>query len=111
MNRQISQINNQKFYIILMTVCLVVAVAVTYGGFISIAKSNAKEQEMYKYYTSIQIQRGDNLWELANEYITSEYTSMNDYIHEVKSLNSLESDTIHAGQYLTVPYYAKKVLK
>lgn len=94
-----------------MTICLVIAVAVTYGSFISIAKSNKNEEAMHKYYTSIQIQSGDTLWGLAKDYITTEYTSVNDYITEVKHLNSLENDNIHEGQYLTVPYYSSKVLE
>lgn len=110
MNRQINQTDNQKFYIILMTICLVIAVGVTYGSFISIAKSNKQEEEKHKYYTSIQIQDGDTLWDLANNYISTEYTSVNDYIREVKHLNSLEGDSINEGQYLTVPYYSSKLL-
>lgn len=110
MNRQSNQTDNQQFYIIVMTICLVIAVAVTYGSFISIAKSNQPEEKVYKYYTSIQIQSGDTLWELANDYISAEYTSVNDYIKEVKQLNSLKNDNIHEGQYLTVPYYSNKEL-
>jgi LysM repeat protein len=81
-------------------------VAVTYGSFISSAKSMNEHKSVYKYYTSIQIQAGDTLWGLADDYISEEYHSMNDYISEVKQLNSLETDDIHAGEYLTIPYYS-----
>ncbi|WP_099468124.1 cell division suppressor protein YneA [Konateibacter massiliensis] len=110
MNGQIVQKDNQRFYIIVMTICLAAAVAVTCGSFISIAKNKAPEKEVYKYYTSIQIEKGDTLWELAEDYITTEYNSVNDYIQEVKNLNSLYGDSIHEGQYLTVPYYSSQVL-
>lgn len=110
MNRSIIHINKQQYYIVLMTICLAIAVVVTCGSFISVAKNRIDDKSIYKYYTSIQIQSGDTLWELANDYISSEYTSINDYVNEVKKLNSLETDRIHEGQYLTVPYYSSKVL-
>ncbi len=110
MNRQYNETDNQQFYIIVMTICFVIAIAVTYGSFISLAKSNQPEEQVSKYYTSIQIQSGDTLWEVANEYITSEYASMNEYIKEVKHLNSLDDDKIHEGQFLTVPYYSSQML-
>lgn len=110
MNRMNIQINKQQYYIVLMTLCLAIAVVVTYGSFISVAKNKSDNTPIYKYYTSIQIQSGDTLWDLANDYITTEYQSINDYINEVKNLNSLETDDIHEGQYLTVPYYSCKAL-
>ncbi|KAB1439649.1 cell division suppressor protein YneA [Candidatus Galacturonibacter soehngenii] len=106
MNRQYNQADKQQFYIIVMTLCFVIAIAVTYGSFISLAKSNQSEDQVIKYYTSIQIQSGDTLWEVASAYITAEYESISDYIKEVKHLNSLDDDKIHEGQYLTVPYYS-----
>lgn len=110
MNIHMDETDNQRFYIFLMTLCFIMAIVVTYGSFISIAKNSNSEENGYKYYTSIQIQNGDTLWELASDYMSTEYASTNDYIKEVMSLNSLESDKIHEGQYLTVPYYSNKIL-
>lgn len=62
-----------------------------------------------KYYTSIQIESGDTLWAIADEYITDEYSDMNEYIREVCSINHISEDEIHAGQYIVVPYYAASV--
>ena len=59
-----------------------------------------------KYYTSVQIESGDTLWAIASEYITDDYTDMNEYIREVCSINHISEDEIHAGQYIVVPYYA-----
>ena len=46
-----------------------------------------------KYYTSIEVQSGDTLWSNA-------------YIDEVCSINKISQNEIHAGQYLTIPYYS-----
>lgn len=59
-----------------------------------------------KYYTSIEVQSGDTLWSIASDHITEEYRDMNAYIDEVCSINKISQDEIHAGQYLTIPYYS-----
>ena len=73
----------------------------------AIASSQSKasnEVNTYKYYTSIEVQKGDTLWTIAQQYAgdDADYAS---YIEEVKDMNQLTSDTIHAGEYLTVSYY------
>ena len=55
-------------------------------------------------YKSIQIQDGDTLWEIAEEYKTSEYESIYDYIDDLMAINGLVTDQIQEGQYLTVVY-------
>lgn len=62
--------------------------------------------ENAKYYTTIEIESGDTLWSIAQEYRTSEYRSLQAYIDEVKQINGLAGDNITTGCYLTVPYYA-----
>ncbi|MDD6193640.1 MAG: LysM peptidoglycan-binding domain-containing protein [Lachnospiraceae bacterium] len=74
---------------------------------IFVMNSSAKEEhETYKYYTSIEIQEGDSLWEIAQEYGAVAHIDSRDYIAEVKEINHLQGDEIHSGQYLTIPYYS-----
>ncbi len=60
----------------------------------------------YKYFKSIEIQSGDTLWSIAEEYMSDDYESTADYIREVKFINNIESNRITTGNYLTVPYYS-----
>ncbi|MCM1257175.1 MAG: LysM peptidoglycan-binding domain-containing protein [Roseburia sp.] len=79
----------------------------------SIFTMSAKAKEIpsgYKYYTSIVVEKGDTLWDIASQYITPEYADISEYIGEVKCLNHLAGDEIHAGEYLTIPYYSDDVL-
>jgi cell division protein YceG involved in septum cleavage len=72
-------------------------------------KSNAKQEyNAYKYYTSIQIAEGDTLWSIADSYCSDGYETRDDFIQEVKELNHIDEDSIHAGNYLTVPYYSSE---
>ena len=58
-----------------------------------------------KYYTSIRLEEGNTLWKLAERYNNHSEKSMEAYVRELKSMNCLIDDTIHAGNYLTVTYY------
>ncbi len=58
-----------------------------------------------KYYTSVLINEGDSLWSLAKKYGAGSGRDTLDYIRELRQINRLAGDTIHAGHYLTVIYY------
>ena len=60
-----------------------------------------------KSFQSLEIRNGDSLLSIAKEYAISE-TEYDAYINEVKSINNLKSDTIHAGCYLVIPVYQEK---
>ena len=58
-----------------------------------------------KRYTSVSIQPGDSLWSIASIYADGHYSSIQDYIDEVKFINNMDGDTIYAYEYLLIPYY------
>ena len=62
----------------------------------------------FKYYTSVTVAAGDNLWNLADDYIDYDYyKNKNSYIAEVQHINHLDdSCSIKAGQILILPYYS-----
>lgn len=92
--------------IIMITAALMFCVI----ALVFVSNSNAQEEhENYKYYTSIQIQEGDSLWAIAQEYGSVAHIDCHDYIAEVKEINHLQGDEIHSGQYLTVPYYSAQI--
>ena len=71
-------------------------------------KTTADESlELNKYYTSITVESGDTLWDIAKEYRKSETSDINSYIDEIKSINNLVTDDITAGQNLIIVYYAE----
>ena len=90
----------------LCTILIISILAITFGSFLSKAKDTNSDVPTYKYFTSIQVKTGDSLYSIANEYIDQSMQSMDSYMNEVIHMNSLDSDTIHAGQYLIVPYYS-----
>ena len=79
-----------------------------FGSFLSEAEAKEPEVTYYKYYANVEIQPGDTIWELADDYMDEQhYESREAYIREVQELNSLaDTDSIVSGQYLILPYYS-----
>lgn len=74
---------------------------------VSLLNSRAEEtdgQRAVFYYKSIEIQAGDSLWTIAEEYAPCTGMSVKEYIKELKQMNHLKKDVIHAGCHLTVMY-------
>lgn len=90
-----------------LTLCLAITLAFSLTGFLSNAKSN-EETVFYKYYTSIQVERGATLFSIAEEYKGEHYDSAEAYIEEVMRMNSLHDEKIIAGQHLIIPYYSSE---
>lgn len=98
----------KNFLLLVMTVCLIVTSSIAASSFRSNAKNNPS-QEVSKYYKSIVISDSDTLWSIAEMYRDeAHYASVQEYIREVKQINSLSSDAIYADAHLIVPYYAIK---
>lgn len=71
--------------------------------------NDMEHQPSYKYYKSIEITKGDTLWSIANDnFDSAHYKDINEYVSEVKKLNTLSSNDIIAGRYVIVPYYASE---
>ncbi len=77
--------------------------------FVTTAKAANKNNNVDRVFacTSIEIEENDTLWDIASRYYTNEYKSVSAYVKEIKKANNLQSDEIHAGNYIIVPYYAE----
>ena len=91
----------------LLTVCIIALLAICSSAILTKATtSDNAEKVYYKYFTQIEIQKGDSLWTLAGEYMENgPYESRKEYMEEVAELNQLSSTTLFEGQALIVPYY------
>lgn len=95
----------EKIYLILIAVFIVVICSFTFGGIFTTAHGNAQEAPFeYKYYKSIELQEGDTLWSIAENYRTDDIHSTASYVEELKRINHLHSDSIEESNYLTVAY-------
>ncbi|MCI2048486.1 MAG: hypothetical protein LKJ76_02060 [Lachnospiraceae bacterium] len=66
----------------------------------------------YKYYTSVTIAYGENVYDVAERYYSADhYDSMKEYLREVADINGMpgtgsEDMEVRPGNSLIVPYYS-----
>lgn len=106
MNRRIVQ---RKLRNLMIAFLMILAFC---SGFFGHTLLNAHAEEEFvkplnRYYTSIQLQQGDNLWDIAGQYLEGSGYSKKEYVEELKRMNGLQSEKIHSGEYLTVVYFAE----
>lgn len=100
------QVARQKLIILFAAVFVISIGSVLFGSIFSKAHGNTVDEPIcFKYYKSIQIKQGDSLWSVAEQYKTEQYANTQEYVDELKELNGLTTNTIHAGQHLMVAYY------
>lgn len=90
----------------MMIVALMVLVGSNFFGnsLLSVMAEEPEEASMHCYYKSIQIEQGDSLWSIAEEYSVTTSFTIPEYVDQIKQINGLREDVIHAGQHLTVMY-------
>ena len=104
--RKSSYFSHRRMLFVAITVVSILLGIVIGNNVISTSSSSATTEHTRElYYTSVEIEAGDTLWTIAEEYMSAEYDDINEYIKEIKKINGIYNDTIHAGNYLMVPYY------
>lgn len=94
-----------RFLLSVSAVAVLVLILLFSNKNISQANENANYVAKTKYFKTIEVDPGQTLWSIANEYKSGEYRTVNDYIDEVKSINNLLMDDINSGEKLIIPYY------
>lgn len=93
--------------IIAVVVIVILSLAVILGTSIkAFAGLSGTEKKGHTYYTSIEVQHGDTLSAIADTYRQNSGMTEQEYIDEVCRLNHIsDSDSIHEGGNLVIPYY------
>ncbi len=63
-----------------------------------------ENRTVYTYYTSYEIQSGDTLWSIADQFMGPDFTDKDDFIENIKTINHLGDDNITAGNFLVIEY-------
>lgn len=94
----------------ILTSCLVITLSFMINGFLSNAKTESEDVE-FKYYKSVSVEKGDTLWNIANEHMNCDYKNAEEYIQEIMKVNGLNNEQITAGRYLIVPYFSSDYIR
>ena len=103
-NRSLLYIRNRRLLLTaaaLMIVLFATIILFWNGTSMGSAEATTVKEKMY---TSIEVQYGDTLWSLAEEY-GREYADPSVFIKEVSTINKLSGDRITAGACLFIPVY------
>ena len=80
-------------------VVIVLFVSMSFSAFFVSAKEKdtPDHESTYIYYKSIKIEKGDTLWDIANE-------NLPENVKVLKEINGLSSDKIYSGENLMIMY-------
>ena len=100
---------NTKAYQIIKIRKIMLIIIIAFTVFMSVSlfsnKADAEtNREVYTYYTSYEIQPGDTLWTIADQFMGPDFTDKEDFIDNIKSINHLGTDDITAGKHLVIEY-------
>lgn len=90
---------------VLSALLIVMVVSGFFGTNLMQAMAKEESVRYHKYYTCIRLEEGDTLWTIAEQYGENSGKSQEEYVRELRAMNSLLDDTIHAGNFLTICYY------
>ena len=61
-----------------------------------------------KMYTSVLVESGDTVWNIAEENMTFGYEELTDLVEEIGFINGLdETYSIRSGTVIIIPYYGE----
>lgn len=96
---------HRRKQIVMGSVIIFIMIASIWGRITNTVLASTRGENRTKMVTSILVKEDDTLWDIATQYYTEEYSSISKYIKEIKKSNGLQTDHIHAGYSLIIPYY------
>lgn len=95
----------KKYFFALVMIVMVMS---CFFGKTFVMANEEDDTAVYKrYYTTREVKKGDTLWSIAEQYRAHSGMSVREYVNEVKTINGMISDEIHAGDIISVTYFAE----
>lgn len=89
----------------------VILISCIFGKTLVMANAEENSPVSHRYYTSIEIKKGDSLWSIASAYREGSGMSTKEYLKELKKINQIIADDIQAGDSITIVYYADEPME
>ena len=96
----------RKYLIALVMVVMIMSCF--FGKTLVMANEECDDTAYNRYYTTIEVEKGDTLWSIAKTYYHHSGMSVREYVSELKLVNGMVSDEICAGDMISVEYFAEK---
>lgn len=72
------------------------------GSAFLVSAQGLSDHDTHTYYKSIEIRKGDTLWDIAEQTKPADCGSTAEYVQVLKDMNRLGSDDIQSGRHLIV---------
>ena len=106
--RKQQKARQKLFFIFCLTILVMFGIGVGFGTLLTRAEEPT-DNSAYKYFANVEIQSGDTLWEIADAYMDSaNYSSREEYLNEIMTINHMMDDKLITGQKIIVPYYSSE---
>lgn len=92
------RVKNPKRFVSFLTVLLLV-ISFSAGAALGFFDASSKDAISY---TTIQVQPGDTLWQLARTYGTKD-ADVRETIYRICKINNVSAETLQVGQYISIP--------
>lgn len=99
----------KKTFILLAV--FVMLISCFFGKTLVMANAEENRPEYRRYYTSVEIKKGDSLWSIASTYREGSGMSTKEYLRELKNINQIIADDIQAGDSITIVYYSDEPME
>ena len=95
----------KKVFAMMCLYGLIIGSGFAHHKFVSHEMEKVTQMNDRKQFISYVVQSDDTLWDIAMEYASPDFISINQYIEEVMKSNHLEDSKIKQGQLLLIPSY------
>lgn len=106
---QAAALKRERIRRVLLTAALIAftaSLAFLAGMKLSVQAARADQTSaLSKGYRSVRVERGDTIWSIARRETAGGGADIRDYISEVRSINGIDGDEIHAGSFICVPFW------
>lgn len=93
-------VNPVRFFMFIV-ICIMILV---FAGYTAIGASRA-EAAAVRTYAQVEIQDGDNLWDIVEAYNPDSNINVRDAVYEIYEINDIDADDIRPGDTIFVPVY------
>ena len=95
-----SHLQTLRYFMISVFIITIICI----GSSIIVNADTGASHVKNKYYTSINIEENDTLWDIEARY-NSGQEKRESYINSIMKLNNMDSDILYSGQKLIIYYY------
>ncbi len=101
--------SGSSFYkVIIVSMFLIIGITFISAKALIVNAEQNSTKTYQKMYTSVVVESGDTVWNIAEENMSPGYKELTDLVEEIGFINGLdEAYSIRSGSVIIIPYYGE----